>query len=269
MLGSPHQWPVAPRIGQFRHHLGRTGSILLLYLIAGEGVSGYETGRPMFRPMDADTQTLTPMPDGFCWKPRCHLDTLPTGLFLHGVQVASMQQRVDGSWLARLSHEDGLHAPLLLRRAARSTPAGAGASYGRCDMSRRCGGRWRRSCSGSRTTSCSGAGGVNCTRATCSVQPRPARRRQLAGLPHPGCVRTGWPAPAGRSHRTAGRLRRCLSGYQQARAGHATRAQPSPRGRVGGDDGMQPVLQGLDVAAAGLQFQFATREALQDIGDSL
>lgn len=21
--------------------------------------------------MDADTQTLTPMPDGFCWKPRC------------------------------------------------------------------------------------------------------------------------------------------------------------------------------------------------------
>jgi len=41
--------------------------------------------------MDADTQTLTPMPDGFYWKPRCHLDTLPTGLFLHGEQVASMQ----------------------------------------------------------------------------------------------------------------------------------------------------------------------------------
>ena len=65
--------------------------------------------------MNADTQTLIPMPDGFCWKPRCHLDTRPTGLFLHGVQVASMQQRVDGSWLARLNPEDGLHAPLLLR----------------------------------------------------------------------------------------------------------------------------------------------------------
>lgn len=65
--------------------------------------------------MDADTQTLIPLPSGFCWKPRCHLDTLPTGLFLHGEQVASMQQRVDGSWLAKLSPEDGLHAPLLLR----------------------------------------------------------------------------------------------------------------------------------------------------------
>lgn len=65
--------------------------------------------------MDADTQTLTPMPAGFCWKPRCHLDTLPTGLFLYGVQAASIQQRVDGSCLTRLSPEDGLHAPLLLR----------------------------------------------------------------------------------------------------------------------------------------------------------
>ena len=58
--------------------------------------------------MEADTQTLTPMPEGFYWKPRCHLDTLPTGLFLHGEQVASMQQRVDGSWLARLTPEDGV-----------------------------------------------------------------------------------------------------------------------------------------------------------------
>lgn len=69
----------------------------------------------MLPPMDADNQTLTPMPEGFCWKPRCHLDTLPTGLFLHGEQVASMQQAIDGSWLARLSPDDGLHAPLLLR----------------------------------------------------------------------------------------------------------------------------------------------------------
>lgn len=69
----------------------------------------------MLPPMDADTKTLTPMPDGFYWKPRCHLDTLPTGLFLHGEQVASMQQRVDGTWLARLTPEEGVHAPLLLR----------------------------------------------------------------------------------------------------------------------------------------------------------
>lgn len=74
--------------------------------------------RPILVPMDADTQTLTPMPDGFYWKPRCHLDTRPTGLFLHGEQVASMQQRVDGTWLARLTPEDGVHAPLLLRHCS-------------------------------------------------------------------------------------------------------------------------------------------------------
>jgi len=68
--------------------------------------------------MDADTKTLTLMPDGFYWKPRCHLDTLPTGLFLHGEQVASMQQWVDGTWLARLTPEDRVHAPLLLRHCS-------------------------------------------------------------------------------------------------------------------------------------------------------
>jgi len=78
-------------------------------------VSARETGPVYASAMDADEPTLTPMPEGFYWKPRCHLDTLPTGLFLHGVQVASMQQRIDGSWLARLSPEDGVHAPLLLR----------------------------------------------------------------------------------------------------------------------------------------------------------
>lgn len=56
------------------------------------------------------------LPDDFEWKPRCHLDTLPTGLFLHGELVASMLQRVDGSWLARLHLQDGIHAPLVTRR---------------------------------------------------------------------------------------------------------------------------------------------------------
>ena len=76
-------------------------------------MSAFEAGRDTLSLLDADA--LIPMPNGFWWKSRCHLDTLLTGLFLHGVQVASMQQRVDGSWLARLSPEDGLHAPLLLR----------------------------------------------------------------------------------------------------------------------------------------------------------
>lgn len=66
--------------------------------------------------MDASHQTLTPMPDDFHWKPRCHLDTLPTGLFLHGEIVASMHQRIDGAWLARLHRDDGLHSPLVMRR---------------------------------------------------------------------------------------------------------------------------------------------------------
>lgn len=72
-------------------------------------------GRPMLRRMD-DSQTLNPMPDGFYWKPRCHLDTLPTGLFLHGEMVATMHQRIDGAWLARLHLEDGVDAPLITRR---------------------------------------------------------------------------------------------------------------------------------------------------------
>lgn len=62
--------------------------------------------------------TLQSMPDGFYWKPRCHLDTLPTGLFLHGECVASLHQRVDGSWLAHLHLEDGLQTPLISRRCS-------------------------------------------------------------------------------------------------------------------------------------------------------
>lgn len=66
--------------------------------------------------MDSEaTPTLTPMPEGFYWKPRCHLDTLPTGLFLDGVQVASLQQRVDGGWLAYLSPYAALWSPEVTR----------------------------------------------------------------------------------------------------------------------------------------------------------
>ena len=58
------------------------------------------------------------MPDGFYWAPRCHLDTLPTGLFLHGEIVAQMLDRVDGTWLARLHMDDEITAPLITRRCS-------------------------------------------------------------------------------------------------------------------------------------------------------
>lgn len=65
--------------------------------------------------MTARQPTLTPMPDDFYWAPRCHLDSLPTGLHLHGEQVANLQQRLDGSWLAYLYLRTGLDAPLVSR----------------------------------------------------------------------------------------------------------------------------------------------------------
>lgn len=72
----------------------------------------------MVRAMAIQSPTLTPMPNGFYWAPRCHLDTLPTGLFLHGEQVASMHEKLDGTWLARLTPEDGVEAPLRLRNCS-------------------------------------------------------------------------------------------------------------------------------------------------------
>jgi len=66
---------------------------------------------------------MIPMPDGFCWKTRRHLDMLPTGLFLHGEQVASMQQRVNWSWLSTLSPEDGGMPSCRPGCAARLMPA--------------------------------------------------------------------------------------------------------------------------------------------------
>ncbi len=68
------------------------------------------------RGMSKRSPALTPMPDDFYWEPRCHLDTLPTGLFLDGVQVAALHERVDdGSWFARLSPYAALWSPEVTR----------------------------------------------------------------------------------------------------------------------------------------------------------
>lgn len=72
-------------------------------------------GRDTLGAMDTRFPTLTTMPDGFYWKPRCHLDTLPTGLFLDGEIVASMLDRVDGTWLARLHLGDQFPNPMVMR----------------------------------------------------------------------------------------------------------------------------------------------------------
>jgi len=55
------------------------------------------------------------MPDGFTWAPRCHLDTLPTGLFLFGEEVASLIERLDGSWFAYLRISGELFADPITR----------------------------------------------------------------------------------------------------------------------------------------------------------
>ena len=65
----------------------------------------------MVRAMAIESPTLTPMPAGFYWAPRCHLDTLPTGLFLHGELVVSMIDRIGGTWFALLHLEEGPFAP--------------------------------------------------------------------------------------------------------------------------------------------------------------
>lgn len=50
------------------------------------------------------------------WAPRCHLDKLPTGLFLSDVMIASLHQRLDGEWLAYLEQQVGnIRAPLVSR----------------------------------------------------------------------------------------------------------------------------------------------------------
>ena len=92
---------------------------------AGEGGPGVNAS-PMYRSlrlapaivraMAIQFPTLTPMPDGFYWAPRCHLDTLPTGLYLHGELVASMVDRVDGTWLAILHAEEEISSPLVTRQ---------------------------------------------------------------------------------------------------------------------------------------------------------
>lgn len=70
----------------------------------------------MLTAMTDEQPTITPMPNGFYWKPRCHLDKLPTGLFLHGETVASLHQRIDGGWVAYLHLHEGVESPLISRR---------------------------------------------------------------------------------------------------------------------------------------------------------
>ncbi|TDB26391.1 hypothetical protein ATCM_01135 [Stenotrophomonas sp. ATCM1_4] len=52
----------------------------------------------------------------FVWGPRTSFDTLPTALTLNGEILVSMLDGVRGQWTARLHLEDGIHAPLILRR---------------------------------------------------------------------------------------------------------------------------------------------------------
>lgn len=65
--------------------------------------------------MDDRQPTVTPMPEGFYWKPRCHLDTLPTGLYLDAEIIASMLDRVDGEWIVRLHLDDDFPNPMVIR----------------------------------------------------------------------------------------------------------------------------------------------------------
>jgi len=65
--------------------------------------------------MSLRTPTLTPMPPGFYWEPRWQHDRLPTGLFRDGVQVASLQEKVDGSWIAYLSPYAAMFSPEVTR----------------------------------------------------------------------------------------------------------------------------------------------------------
>lgn len=56
------------------------------------------------------------LPDDFIWAPRTQHETLPTALMLHGEVLVSMLDRVGGGWVARLHLDDGVSAPLLMRR---------------------------------------------------------------------------------------------------------------------------------------------------------
>lgn len=48
------------------------------------------------------------LPNGFRWDRRCHLSKVHDGLFLEGETVASLIDRVDGSWFALLDTQRGM-----------------------------------------------------------------------------------------------------------------------------------------------------------------
>lgn len=69
----------------------------------------------ILRGMTQRTPTLTPMPPDFYWAPRWQYDEQSTGLFLDGVQVASLHEKVGGGWIAYLSPYAAMFSPQLKR----------------------------------------------------------------------------------------------------------------------------------------------------------
>jgi len=59
--------------------------------------------------------TLTDMPEGFWWAPRCHLDTIPTGLYFEGECLIALISNNRGGWFALFNLRNGLHKPIMRR----------------------------------------------------------------------------------------------------------------------------------------------------------
>ena len=49
------------------------------------------------------------------WRPRWQYDVADTALTLHGEQLVSLHDRVDGGWFARLHGDGGFDAPIVTR----------------------------------------------------------------------------------------------------------------------------------------------------------
>jgi hypothetical protein len=55
------------------------------------------------------------LPDGLKWAPRWEHAKFSNGLFLQGVLVAYVEERVNGTWMARLWCHWPIEAPLVMR----------------------------------------------------------------------------------------------------------------------------------------------------------
>lgn len=59
------------------------------------------------------------LPDGFTWDPRWLHDPLgDNAVLLDGEQVAHIDARVDGGWIARLDTQRPMEAPMVTRRCS-------------------------------------------------------------------------------------------------------------------------------------------------------